>query len=175
MILRAPAEWLNSSQTRWYLVFCAATRQHWWDRLFRIRRGWSHVYALRWDGYNWLLFNPHSAYTDVQVMSPTTEKALYALVEPGAAVLEVEAYRRERLRGRWWVGPMTCVEQVKALLGLPVHTVWTPYQLYCHLLREYPWREHETENTGTDRNRGRTGEAPAARARRIDAREKPAR
>jgi hypothetical protein len=175
MILRAPAEWLNSSQTRWYLVFCAATRQHWWDRLFRIRRGWSHVYALRWDGYNWLLFNPafglHRRAGDVA----NDRESIVCSGGAGRGCLEVEAYRRERLRGRWWVGPMTCVEQIKALLGLPVHTVWTPYQLYCHLLREYPWREHETENTGTDRNRGRTREAPAARARRIDAREKPAR
>lgn len=135
-ILSCPPAWAASSPTRWYLVFCEAATRHWWDHLFRTPVGFSHVYGLRWDGWNWLLYNPHSAYTDVAIVDATEETALARLVDAGATVLEVQAFRQERVRGRWWAGPMTCVEQVKALLGIPVGWIFTPWQLYRYLTRE---------------------------------------
>lgn len=133
-ILGATRAQLSSSPTRWYVVFTSADRWRWWD--VTTRRGFSHVYALRWDGWNWILFNPHAGYTDVEIVAGADEKALHLLVDPGATVLEVQAFRRQdQLRGRWWAGPMTCVEQVKALLGLPVGWIFTPWQLYRHLGR----------------------------------------
>ena len=124
-----PVEWLRSSPTRWYVVFCEADERTWWDRLFRTPVGFSHVYALRWDGWNWLAFNPGAAFTDVAIGPGTSENALKSLVEPDATVIEVEAFRQvDKLRGGWWVGPMTCVEQIKALLGLPGGWVFTPWR-----------------------------------------------
>lgn len=132
------------------MVFCDGRRRHWWDRVFRTPTGFSHVYALRWDGWNWIRVNPHIAYTDVAILPVAVENALHVLVEPGSTVLEVEAFRNEdQVRGRWWVGPMTCVEQIKALLGLPVGWIYTPWQLYRYLM------EHadgiQAENPRTDR------------------------
>lgn len=135
-ILGATREQLESSPTRWFVVFCPVERPGWWDKVFRLKLTHGHVYALRWDGFNWLLFNPHAGYTDVAIVAACDKNALAQLVPPGATVLEVEAYREvTRLRGRWWAGPMTCVEQVKALLGLPVGVIFTPWQLYRYLLR----------------------------------------
>lgn len=133
-ILSAPREWLESSPTRWYVVFCEDEgRRYWWRAT--TRAGFRHVYALRWDGWNWLLFNPSAEYTEVAIIAVSSEDALGRLVPPGAKVLEVEAFRqRDRIRGRWWIGPMTCVEQIKGLLGLPVGFIWTPWQLYRYLL-----------------------------------------
>jgi hypothetical protein len=136
-ILGASREQLDSSPTRWFVVWCnSQSRLRWWDYLARTPEGFRHVYALRWDGYNWLLFNPHAGYTDVAIVAAADENALAQLVDPDATVLEVEAFRAvDRLRGRWWAGPMTCVEQVKALLGLPVGVIFTPWQLYRYLSR----------------------------------------
>lgn len=172
MILGSPRAYRLSSPTRWYLVFCEVERRRWWDRVFRTRPGFSHVYALRWDGWNWILYNPHVAYTDVAIIAAPSENALHLLVEPDATVVEVEAYRaKRRIRGRWWVGPMTCVEQVKALLGLPVGRIWTPWQLYRYLVEDCA-HGHQTENTGTD-GAGAGARAPTtATARRIDPRGK---
>ena len=135
-ILGATREQRASSPTRWYVVFCQVERLDWWDLIFRLKPSHGHVYALRWDGYNWLLFNPHAGYTDVAIVAGGDENALGQLVDSGATVLEVEAFRAvDRLRGRWWAGPMTCVEQVKALLGLPVGWIFTPWQLFRYLSR----------------------------------------
>jgi hypothetical protein len=134
-ILGAGRAWLTSSPTRWYVVFCDPEVRNWWDWVFRFPPGFGHVYALRWDGWNWLLYHPHTAFTDVQIVAATDEAALWGLVEPGATVIEVQAFRPLLgMRGRWWVGPMTCVEQVKALLGVPVGRIFTPWQLYRFLL-----------------------------------------
>lgn len=134
-ILGASREQLASSPTRWYVVFCESQGPlRWWDYLLGTPAGFRHVYALRWDGFNWLLFNPHASFTDVVIVAAADEGALKSLVDPLATVLEVEAFRAtDRLRGRWWAGPMTCVEQVKALLGLPVGWIFTPWQLYRYL------------------------------------------
>lgn len=132
-ILSAPAAWLESDPTRWYLVFCDGGERLWWWDAFT-RPGYRHVFALRWDGWNWLLFDPSGQYTDVAIIAAASEDALGRLVPPGATVLEVEAFRRrDRIRGRWWIGPMTCVEQIKALLGLPVGWIFTPWQLFRYL------------------------------------------
>jgi len=122
--------------TRWFIVFCNGDgTRAWWDRLFRTRDGFRHVYAIRFDGAHWLLFNPHAAFTDVRALDLEGDDALARLTVPGATVLEVAATHNSGcVRGRWWCGPMTCVEQVKALLGIPVGWVFTPWQLYRHLL-----------------------------------------
>ena len=92
MILGSPRAWRQSSPTRWYIVFCEAARRRWWDKLFRTRPGFSHVYALRWDGFNWILVNPHVAFTDVAIVPLASENELRLLVEPDATVIEVEAF-----------------------------------------------------------------------------------
>lgn len=176
-ILGAPKEWLESAPTRWYVIFCNAERLCWWDVLFRTRAGFSHAYALRWDGFNWLLFNPDAAFTEVAIMPGRSENDLQSLVEPDATIVEVEAFRRVgRIRGRWWAGPMSCVEQLKALLGLPAGRIWTPWQLYCYLMEEEADERvvQKTKGAGAHRASKRTRTAPAFRARRITTRGKRA-
>lgn len=173
-LLSAPAAWLDSDPTRWYVVFSDGGERLWWWDIFT-RQGFRHVFALRWDGWNWLLFDPSGQYTDVAIISAASEDALGRLVPPGATVLEVEAFRRrDRIRGRWWIGPMTCVEQIKALLGLPVGWVFTPWQLFTYLseavdgfqqqrlqLGRSPWsnRHAGPERENTDAEKGRAGRA----------------
>lgn len=164
-LLSCPRAWRRSSPTRWYVIFCEVEDRRWWDRLLGTPAGFSHVYALRWDGFNWLVFNPSVQYTDVAISACTAENALHELLPPGATVLEVEAFRsRDRIRGRWWVGPMTCVEQVKALLGLPVGWIFTPWQLYRYL--ESLDDGQQTQHAGADGPGEERRAQSTARARR---------
>ena len=171
-ILGCPQAWLESDPVCWYIVFCDSQGRAWWDVAFHTRPGFSHVYALRWDGFNWLLMNPGKAFTEVAILPGTTENALHSLLEPNATVIEVEAFRnKDRIRGRWWGGPMTCVEQVKALLGLPVGRIWTPWQLYRYLMENctdgYFQKAEDSRTNGAGK---RARAASTHRARRIDTR-----
>ena len=167
-ILQASALQLASSPTRWYVVFTPAEKLHWWDRFFRLKQGFNHVFALRWDGFNWLLFDPHAAFTEVTVLPVFSRRALPSLVPPGATILEVEAFRcKTWVRGRWWIGPMTCVEQIKALLGLQVGFVWTPYQLHQYLLGHTHGRLKQIKRTTPDRAGARTPSATEARVQPV--------
>jgi hypothetical protein len=173
-LLSCPRQYLASSPTRWYVVFCEVTERSWWDALFRTPVGFSHVYALRWDGWNWLLLNPHAAFTDIMVVAARDEGQLAELVEPGATVIEVQAFRpTDQVRGRWWVGPMTCVEQVKALLGIAPGWIFTPWQLYRYLTRPAhvlaQAQDSQAQPVGN-----RAAALPTIRARRVDPRQKRA-
>ena len=137
-LLDIPKQWRRCSPTRWYVIFCDADRRHWWDVLWHTRPGFSHVYALRWDGWNWICVNPGVCFTEIAILPGTTENALRGFLPANATVIEVEAFRQgDRIRGRWWIGPMTCVEQIKALLGLPVGRIVTPWQLYRYLTGDH--------------------------------------
>ena len=171
-LLGCDPELLASDATRWYIVFCEVTARHWWDWVFRTPVGFSHCYALRWDGWNWIEYNPRAAYTDVAILPATSENALHTLVVAGATVVEVQAFRQSTgIRGRWWNGPMTCVEQIKALLGMRVGLkIWTPWQLYRHL--EEQAQHGNTRQAQTDRPAKRARKANTLRARQINPRRK---
>lgn len=167
-LLGCPPELSASSPTCWWLVFCEGRSRHWWDRVFRTPPGFSHVYALRWDGWNWILFNPHAAFTEIEIMPYSRASDLRCMIGPDATALEIETFRRiDGIRGRWWAGPMTCVEQIKALLGLPVDRIWTPWQLFRYLEHA---NGYNPESTKADRS-GKRARAPYPKVnRRIDPR-----
>lgn len=160
------------SRTRWYVIFDDSSRVCWWDRLFRTRPGFRHVYAIRWDGFNWLLFNPDADFTEVAIMAAGAQDAIGSLVSDTATVFEVTANRmRGKIRGRWWMGPMTCVEQIKAVLGVHAGRVWTPWQLYQYLTEGLPdGLPEKAESTQTHRQRDRAREITTIRARQVDTR-----
>ena len=99
-----------------------------------IDRDYSHVYAVKWDGYFWQMINPALGYTDIFVLpcfDPDIRVALAA--EEYTDIIKVSAWRKI---GRWrtpWPMPFTCVEQIKALLGISSWWILTPRQLYKYL------------------------------------------
>lgn len=120
------------SRCEWFVVFMDA-EPFWWNRW--LRDGFKHIMALQWDGYNWLMFNPRAGCTDVAVLSwSKPDLPLDIVSDRDAVILQIVSYRdTQRIRS---VIPMlpTCVEQIKALLGIRAPFALTPWQFYRYLI-----------------------------------------
>jgi len=99
-----------------------------------IDRGFSHCYAMKWDGYNWMMINPALGFTDIFILPSYDPDIRVALAdEPYTDIIRVSAWRKiNRWRTPWPVA-FTCVEQIKAVLGISAWWIITPKQLYKHL------------------------------------------
>lgn len=57
-------------------------------------------------------------------------------------ILKVRSKRKVRAHKLWWLPtPDTCVTIVKQVLGIQKPFIWSPYQLYKHILKEHKWAE----------------------------------
>ncbi len=123
---------VDHAQVDWYLVFEDPKQGNWWD-IF-LRRGFRHVYALRWDGDRWLVYMPDKALTYVGVIEAGRNDMLAIVSSECSAILRFVATRKTwRWRAPWVLAPWTCVEQVKALLGIRHPLILTPWQLYRYV------------------------------------------
>ena len=119
----------GKSLCEYYVIFCA-------DEIGVpfIDKQLSHCYAASWDGYNWAVINPCLGYTDVYVLQSVDPDIRVALADyPYTDIIHVSAWRKIKR----WRAPFpvmfTCVEQIKALLGITAWRIITPKQLYKYL------------------------------------------
>lgn len=118
----------------WFLVYSDMDdRTSWMAKVFR--SGFQHVLALRRDGRLWIAIHPHFSFTDVQaIRSDLTPWEMY----PAATIQHVTAMRANASSsGAFHIGPLTCVDLVKALLGIRCWWIYTPWQLYRYCRRVY--------------------------------------
>jgi len=143
----------------WWLVYSEAHRPFWWNRF--LAPGFRHVSAYKRDGRLWVAFIPSGEFLDVRVMRTDHEPWLD---DAPTAVQRVTIMRRGgAIRSRFYIGPVSCVEHVKALLGFRAPFVQTPHQLY-----RYVRRLHEnTEGTGTLARARSAAAAPDDRTRAL--------
>lgn len=116
----------------WYLVYYdrPGSDRGWW-RAFK--KNFRHVEAWRRDGALWLRFCPYMEAVEIDI-APTLEPPWVA--RPGAVVQRVQtSWPHGHLRTLFFFGPLTCVELVKALLGINSAWVRTPFQLFKHCKR----------------------------------------
>lgn len=108
----------------------------WWHRL--LRPGWRHCYAIRAITPELLLIIEHGgAAMRLEVVAQPIGSALRAaMAQRQALVLAVPEPPGPAL-GYAFRGPMTCVEVIKATLGIRAHAVITPRQLWRHLRRHH--------------------------------------
>jgi hypothetical protein len=119
----------GKSLGEYYVVFCQADLN-----IPLLKKDYSHCYAMKWDGFNWIHFNPALGFTDISVLPQYDDDIRLALAnERYTDIIHVSAWRKIR---RWrtpWPVAFTCVEQIKALLGISAWWVITPWQLYKYL------------------------------------------
>lgn len=117
---------------RAWVVFSDQTDVAW---LGWLRPGFRHCFAVLHDGRQWITIDPLLTRLDVQAPHLPAEfdlvdwfarQGLLAVPAPLAAI--PASARRPVLR------PLTCVEIVKHVLGLRAKWVFTPWQLYRHLV-----------------------------------------
>lgn len=132
MNARAPASREPVAPQRAWIVFCGET-ERWWLRL--LRPGFRHCFALLHDGGRWLLFDPLAPHLELSCLplpSGYDAPGWYAR-QPDMRV--VPARLRRDTRRPAPLGPFTCVEAVKRLLGIHARLIVTPWQLFRYLTR----------------------------------------
>lgn len=135
---------------RFVVVFTEPGRWRWFSRFFA--PGFRHCYVLIWDAVVWLYVDPTLSHQRVLILDH------YEPNHPRDWVFDTTAtfvefkpdIDEKRFRAPWVVGPLTCTEGAKSLLGIRKFWLFTPWQLCKHLRRLNDGRgiEETTEDTG---------------------------
>ena len=121
----------------YYLVcFKNCGEPRWWNHFLHPQA--LHVFALKWTGRYWVMVHPRISYLEVQVLYDyEREDEVMQIVENmdviGMCRVDFDHLDTDRIRLPWVFGPWTCVEQIKALVGVRAPWVLTPRQLWKHL------------------------------------------
>ena len=101
----------------------------------RLKAPFQHVYAVKKTegGHFWVKIDPKAAYTEVTTWAVSAYPHIRCLTTDDDIILPVTAVIRPK--ERWTFCIINCVEIVKSLLGIRAFWVWTPRQLYDHILR----------------------------------------
>jgi hypothetical protein len=120
-----------TDDVEWYVVFTQAKYPHW---IFNVvDKNIGHVYAVRsLNDYQWLVVQPRTNITETIIMLKCQYPTINQLVDSSDKVVKVKVKQSEKVRGglNWF----TCVEQIKALLGISDFFTFTPKQLYNGLM-----------------------------------------
>jgi hypothetical protein len=145
---------------RRYFVVCAESIvPHWWCRF--LRPGYRHCYLLVWEGAVWLHVDPTMDRARVVILD------LFEGYEDPRAWIEDATARifeawpepeSDQLRTPWLIGPITCVELVKAFLGIRSFWIWSPWQL-AQALRKRRHHRESKEAEEIRRGKGAFGSA----------------
>lgn len=106
------------------MIFRQANYKKWLNAI--LEPGFSHVCVVIHKPNADVLIDPRIGYTETTVYPPLTDFGYL-----GKTVRVTRKVSIGRLRGV--VGPLNCVEQAKAFLGIKKWWIITPYQLYKEL------------------------------------------
>lgn len=125
---RSLLEVAGKQRVEGYIIFKQSSR--WWGRLFK--KDFSHCFALvRQDGL-WVQVDPSLSVLAVNVLPVGVP--LRKMFPDCAKFVRFKRWIPENLvRTPWLLVPLTCVEQMKSLLGVRNPLLLTPYQLFKHL------------------------------------------
>jgi len=117
----------------WYLVFGNSRGEHMLTPY--LKDGFQHVYAMKkTEGeLMWMVIDCVRSHLVVKL--ETVDKYPHPRVYAGkdAVIVRVKS-RIDPKFVRMAFGMMSCVEIVKAAIGLKAGYIWTPFQLYKHLV-----------------------------------------
>ena len=127
----------HSNPVTWYIVFGHAKNNYWFSPMLKV--GFTHLYAVKFDGYNWIKVEPYTGYVDISILPFTNEHTILDVVNPDYSdILLVKRWcKRDFVRSPLILGPVTCVEAMLSLLGIRAPLVWTPWQLYKYLRKDH--------------------------------------
>ncbi len=124
----------DQSFTDWYVVFEHGDMSYWWAKY--LHAGFRHCWALRWDGFNWIAFDPKLGHTDIEVLPYYNHNDIENISKDTncSVIIHAKVWRDSKRIRTPYPTAVTCVEQIKALLGVRKWFLFTPYQLFNHLL-----------------------------------------
>lgn len=123
----------DRSLVDWFVIFEHGDMPWRWARL--LAPGFRHCYAVRWDGFNWIRLNPRMGHTDIEILEFGKFDSIADIVQDTncCAILRCRVWRETMRIRAPWPTVATCVEQIKAILGIRKWFLWTPLQLFNYL------------------------------------------
>ena len=132
----------------WFIVFEHGDMP--WRLAKLLQPGFRHCYAIRWDGFNWIGFYPHLGFTEVEILAAGPQHSVFDVVgDKYSAIIHANAWQKVGKIRQPWPTFFTCVEQIKALLGIKAPFVFTPWQLFNRLRgKHHGWSILKAESAG---------------------------
>jgi hypothetical protein len=118
------------------VIFRTAQYKKWINAI--LKPGFSHVCIVIHKHNADILVDPRIGYTETNVYLPNSDWSIL-----GKTVRVTRRAKIGKLRGV--VGPLNCVEQAKAFLGINKWWIFTPYQLYKELKNGQHFFSSETK------------------------------
>ena len=116
------------------VVFFWGNKTHWWTRF--LKKGYYHCFIVMDIGYDKrVLIDQVMNYTDFIVVQ-NDKYFIKNLADKGYTY----AIMKQKFvwdRKKWHIRPFTCVEVVKNFLGISKPFIFTPYQLYKYIRKEF--------------------------------------
>jgi hypothetical protein len=121
------------------IVFVDHTECYW---LRSLPRGYRHCFVALKHGSAWLVCDSLKSHMELTLLDlPESFDLARHYARHGHRVL-VGRTESQRLRAAAAPAPLTCVSVAKRLLAIRAAWVWTPWQLFSHLVHSQPhvWR-----------------------------------
>lgn len=123
----------------WYLWYKDTEVTRWWSRF--LKPGFEHVQAFKEVRYGpymmdrfWLVVAPTVehvyTYIDHNPIAPWDRS------EGGVFQYVTSLPKLDKIRSGFFIGPITCVELIKAYLGVSSFFIRTPWQLYKYIRKK---------------------------------------
>lgn len=129
--LTSISQTFEHDRVEWFVIFEARRHEFWFDYFCDLR--FAHVWALKWDGFNWIAVNPYVGYTDVQIMGFQYRTQFKEIVKNKRWVKVEARVEKDRLRVPWILTTPWCVDVIKSLLGIHKPFIISPKQLWNYL------------------------------------------
>lgn len=121
---------VKTSRVHAYVIYEDRDPGMWWQRY--LKKGYSHSFLVIYDGYFWIKMELTTGYMDICVLpfynNNTIEDVLRGI---DCTYQFIETWRRQRYRSI--IAPWSCVEAIKAVIGVRALHVLTPYQLFKYI------------------------------------------
>lgn len=103
---------------------------YWWSRF--LKKGFSHCSLLIRKEDIWVMMSPSLGFAQIHLLPVGV--TLKNIIPNVSCMIRFKVWAtRKRYRLPWVISPFTCVEQIKAFLGIRNPVILTPYQLFKHL------------------------------------------
>ncbi len=110
-----------------YIAFSDAPQKPY---LKPLKSGFRHCLYIEQIGENFILFDPLSSHSELLV---TQSSPIRTLVKQKFTI--IKAKKNKQIKSKLTFDLLTCVGQIKRLLGIQNFKIQTPYQLYRYLTK----------------------------------------
>ena len=121
---------IGTSKVQAYVVYEDKANEMWWQRF--LKKGYQHSFLVIFDGYFWIKMELTIGFMDIHVLPFYNNDTIEDVMRGRDFTYQyVQAWRKTRYRSI--LAPWSCVEAIKAVIGVRAMHVLTPYQLYKYI------------------------------------------